>query len=222
MAIILLSGGLDSTTVLAYAKQKGFELNALSFDYGQKNRFEFVAAKKIAEQYEVKSHHISKIDLKQIGGSSLTSNLKVEKNRNIEQIGNDIPKTYVPARNTIFLSYALAWCEVLNCTDIFIGANQLDFSGYPDCRPEYFQAFEKMANLATKIGTEGRDIKTHTPLIDLNKKQIIELGIKLGVDYSQTISCYDPTPEGKACKECDACILRAKGFSEAGIKDPAI
>ena len=223
MAIILLSGGLDSTTVLAYAKSKGAKLNALSFDYGQKNRFEFVAAKAIAEKYEIESHHISKIDLKQIGGSSLTSNLDVEKNRNLELIGNDIPKTYVPARNTIFLSYALAWCEVLNCTDIFIGANQLDYSGYPDCRPDYFKAFEKMANLATKIGTEGTGkIKIHTPLINLNKKQIIELGIKLGIDYSQTISCYDPKESGETCKECDACILRAKGFKEAGIKDPAI
>ena len=225
MAIILLSGGLDSSTTLAYAKSKGFKLHALSFDYGQKNQHEFVAAEKIANKFKVESHRVSKINLGQIGGSSLTTNDKVEKNRDLEQIGTDIPATYVPARNTIFLSYALAWCEVLNCTDIFIGANELDFSGYPDCRPDYFEAFEKMANLATKIGTESTEnkgIKIHTPLINLNKKQIIELGIELGVDYAQTISCYDPSKEGKACNSCDACILRAKGFSEAGIADPAL
>ena len=220
-AIILLSGGLDSATVLASAKAEGFELHTVSFEYGQKNRFEFLAAEKIAKNSNVKSHRLVKIDLAQIGGSSLTSNLEVEKNRSFEQIGKDIPATYVPARNTIFLSYALAIAETLPALDIFIGANQLDYSGYPDCRPDYFEAFEKLANLATRLGTTNNKITIHTPLINLNKSQIIQRGIELGVDYSSTISCYDPNIEGKACGSCDACKLRLRGFEQIGKKDPA-
>lgn len=219
-AIILLSGGLDSATVLASAKQQGYELHTLSFDYGQKNRFEFLAAEKIASLNKVKSHRQITIKLGQIGGSSLTTAEKVEKNRSFENIGKDIPATYVPARNTIFLSYALACAEVIPSQDIFIGANQLDFSGYPDCRPDYFQAFQKVANLATRLGAANNKIKIHTPLIDLNKSQIIELGMKLGVDYSLTVSCYDPNSTGQACGECDACKLRLRGFAQLGKSDP--
>lgn len=220
-AVILLSGGLDSATVLAKAKAQGYELHSLSFDYGQKNRFEFLAAEKIAKNSGVQSHRLIKIDLAQIGGSSLTTDQVVEKNRSFESIGKDIPATYVPARNTIFLSYALALAETLPAQDIFIGANQLDYSGYPDCRPDYFEAYEKVANLATRLGTTNNRISIHTPLINLNKAQIIEMGLKLKVDYSLTISCYDPNIDGQACRTCDACKLRLRGFEQIGKKDPA-
>lgn len=221
-AVVLLSGGLDSTTVLAKAKKDGYILNTLSFNYGQKNHFEFVAAEKISKLYGAKSHNLININLGQVGGSSLTTKESVEKNRSLSEIGKDIPATYVPARNTIFLSYALAFAEVLPSQDIFIGANELDFSGYPDCRPDYFEAFEAMANLATRQGTTKNTIKIHTPLISLNKSQIIELGLSLGVDYSQTISCYDPSPSGDSCGSCDACILRSRGFQGLGLEDPAL
>lgn len=221
-AIILLSGGLDSTTVIAKAKHDNYALHTLSFNYGQKNHFEFIAAEKISKLYGALSHNFININLGQIGGSSLTTSLEVEKNRSMNQIGQDIPATYVPARNTIFLSYALALAEVLPSQDIFIGANQLDFSGYPDCRPDYFEAFEAMANLATRLGSNKNNIKIHTPLINLNKAEIIKLGLELGVDYSQTVSCYDPQEGGKACGSCDACLLRKKGFEGAGLDDPAL
>lgn len=221
-AIVLLSGGLDSTTVLAKAKHDGYALHTVSFNYGQKNHFEFIAAEKISKLYGAKSHNLIKIDLGQIGGSSLTTSQVVEKNRPMTNIGKDIPATYVPARNTIFLSYALAFAEVLPSQDIFIGANQLDFSGYPDCRPDYFEAFETMANLATRQGTNKNTIKIHTPLIDLNKTEIIKLGLELGVDYSMTISCYDPSEKGTSCGSCDACLLRNRGFEGLGLEDPAL
>ncbi len=222
-AVILLSGGLDSTTVLAYAKDKGFNIYALSFDYGQRHSFELKACKKVAKFFNIKEHKILKIDLRIFGKSALTDNIKVPKMRGRSQFCNSarksfqIPVTYVPARNTIFLSYALAWAEVLNCNDIFIGVNCLDYSGYPDCRPEYVKAFEKMANLATKAGVSGSKIKIHAPFINMTKAEIIKIGTALGVDYSITHSCYDPLPDGTACGKCDSCILRQKGFKEAGF-----
>lgn len=219
-AVILLSGGLDSTTCLAIARAEGYELYAMSFRYGQRHKHELDCAARIAKQFEVKEHIIVDIDLRPFGGSALTSDIEVPKNRDINEVSDEIPVTYVPARNTIFLSFALAWAEVLNCGDIFIGVNALDYSGYPDCRPEYIEAFSKMANLATKAGVEGKtSINIHTPLINLTKAQIIKTGIKLGVDYSLTASCYDPLPDGKACGSCDACQLRLRGFSENNIKD---
>ena len=221
-AVILLSGGLDSATALACAARDGFELFALSFDYGQKNRLEFRAAGKIAAACGAVEHRIVTIDLRAFGGSSLTSDQPVEKGRSFEEIGTGIPPTYVPARNTIFLSYALAWAEVLGAFDIFIGVNALDWSGYPDCRPEFIAAFEQTANLATRSGVEaGRRIRIHTPLIDLSKAGIIRLGLSLGVDYRQTISCYDPGLDGAPCGGCDSCRLRRRGFEEAGVIDPA-
>ena len=220
-AVVLLSGGIDSTTTLAIAKNMGFAIYALSFRYGQRHEVELEAAERIARQFDTAEHLIVDIDLRRIGGSALTADIAIPKSRSIKQMGKDIPVTYVPARNTIFLSYALAWAETIKAFDIFIGVNALDYSGYPDCRPEYIAAYEKMANLATKAGVEGKQrLKIHTPLIKMTKAQIIHKGIELGVDYSQTHSCYDPSAEGVACGECDSCLLRLKGFRDAGVNDP--
>ena len=220
-AVVLLSGGIDSATTLAIAENAGFDIYALSFRYGQRHAVELEAALRIAKRYNVARHLIVDIDLRKIGGSALTADIKVPKNRDAEEMKKDIPATYVPARNTIFLSYALAWAEVLGAADIFIGVNVLDYSGYPDCRPEYITAYEKMANLATRACVEGKQkLKIHTPLIRMSKSQIIKKGIELGVDYSLTHSCYDPSVSGDACGECDSCLLRLKGFMEAGFKDP--
>ena len=220
-AIVLSSGGLDSTTVMAMAKHDGYDLYALSFDYGQRHLFELKAAKKIAVAFGVKTHLVVKTDLGRIGGSALTDAIPVPKNRNIDTDADEIPVTYVPARNTIFLSYALAWSEVLNTPDIFMGVNAVDYSGYPDCRPEYIHAFEQMANLATKAGVEGVfKIQIHTPLIRMTKAEIIRKGLELGVDYGLTHSCYDPDSLGNACGRCDSCRLRKKGFADAGVTDP--
>lgn len=220
-SVVLSSGGLDSTTVMAIAKNEGYALYSLSFLYGQRHKIELEAAKKVAEIIGVEKHLVINLDLNKIGGSALTDSIDVPKNRNEEAISADIPVTYVPARNTIFLSYALAWAEVIGSSDIFIGVNAIDYSGYPDCRPEYIEAFEKMANLATKAGVEGLiRIKINTPLLNMSKAQIIKKGIELGVDYSLTHSCYDPNSDGFACGRCDSCILRKKGFKEAGVKDP--
>ena len=221
-AVVLLSGGLDSTTVLAIARSQGFAVHALSFDYGLNHKIELEAARRVALKYGVERHVVVNVDLRSFGGSALTSDEPVPRNRTAEEIGHGIPITYVPARNTVFLSLALAWAETLDATDIFIGVNALDYSGYPDCRPEFIQAFEKVANLGTKAGAEeGKQIRIHTPLIAMTKKQIIETGLALGVDYSITTTCYAPSPRGEACGECDACLLRLKGFAEAGIPDPA-
>ena len=220
-AVVLSSGGLDSTTVMAIAKHDGYLIYSLSFSYGQRHKIELEAAKKVADKIGVEKHLVINLDLHKIGQSALTSNTKVPKNRNEKAISANIPVTYVPARNTIFLSYALAWAEVIVSSDIFIGVNAIDYSGYPDCRPEYIEAFENMANLATKAGVEDLTrIKINTPLLNMSKAQIIKKGIELGVDYSLTHSCYDPNPEGVACGRCDSCILRRKGFEEAGVKDP--
>jgi 7-cyano-7-deazaguanine synthase len=220
-AIVLLSGGLDSTTTLAIAKSEGHSIFALTFDYGQRNEFEIKAARKIATQQGVVRHVVTKIDLREFGGSALTSEIEVPLNRNIDKMSHEIPVTYVPARNTIFLSFALAWAEVEDANDIFIGVNALDFSGYPDCRPEYIEAYQRMANLATKAGVEGRQrITIHTPLIVLSKAQIIKKGLELGVDYSFTSTCYQPSSSGEACGRCDACQLRLRGFSENNLTDP--
>jgi 7-cyano-7-deazaguanine synthase len=220
-AVVLLSGGVDSTTTLAVALNEGFDIYALSFRYGQRHFVELEAAKRIAQHFNVVNHLIIDIDLRLIGGSALTADIAVPKGRSTKQMGKDIPVTYVPARNTIFLSYALAWAEVIGSGDIFIGVNALDYSGYPDCRPQYIAAYEKMANLATKSSVEGRQkLKIHAPLIELSKPRIIKLGLQLGVDYSLTHSCYDPTEQGLACGRCDSCILRLKGFKDAGFTDP--
>jgi 7-cyano-7-deazaguanine synthase len=220
-AVVLLSGGIDSTTTLAIAQKMGFTTYALSFRYGQRHEVELEAALRIAQHFNIAEHLILDIDLRLIGGSALTGNIDVPKSRSVEQMGKDIPVTYVPARNTIFLSYALAWAEVIGSFDIFIGVNALDYSGYPDCRKEYIAAYEKMANLATKAGVEGHQKLTiHTPLIEMSKADIIRKGIELGVDYSLTHSCYDPSAAGLACGECDSCLLRLKGFQEAGLSDP--
>lgn len=222
-AVILLSGGLDSATCLAIAKSQGFEPYAISFRYGQRHRIELERAAAVSRHLGAADHIIIDIDLAKLGGSALTDqNIAVPKHQSVDQIGSDIPLTYVPARNTVFLSYALAWAEVLESKDIFIGVNALDYSGYPDCRPEYIAAFEKMANLATKRGVEGNHLTIHSPLIQLTKAQIIERGLALGVDYSLTISCYDPADDGTPCGRCDSCLLRAKGFSELGSVDPAL
>lgn len=219
-AVVLLSGGLDSTTVLAIAKSRGFRTFAISFNYSQRHSVEIESAKRIANALTVEQHLILNIDLGAIGGSALTDRIPVPKDRGAQEISSGIPVTYVPARNTIFLSYAVAWAEVLGAEDIFIGVNALDYSGYPDCRPEYITAFEKMANLATKAGIEGMQLKIHAPLITMSKAEIIRTGLKLGVDYSLTHSCYDPTEQGIACGRCDSCLLRLKGFAEAGASDP--
>jgi len=216
-----LSGGLDSSTVLAVAKRDGFAPYALTFRYGQRHEIEVDAARRVAAAQNVSKHLVLDIGLGELGGSALTSDIAVPKDRDLENGTEDIPVTYVPARNTIFLSYALAWAETLDAGDIHIGVNAQDYSGYPDCRPEYIRAYERMANLATKAAVEGRQaLRIHTPLMTLSKRQIIELGISLGVDYTLTTSCYDPTPQGQACGRCDACQLRRKGFAEAGVVDP--
>jgi 7-cyano-7-deazaguanine synthase len=221
-AVVLLSGGLDSATVLAIAKAEGYETYALSFHYGQRHEAELLAAARICERVGVAQHVVARIDLRMFGGSALTSDIAVPKDRPLEHMSAGIPITYVPARNTVFLSFALAWSEVLGASDIFIGVNALDYSGYPDCRPEYVAAYEAMANLATRAGVEGgARLKIHTPLILLSKAQIILRGLELGVDYGMTCTCYDPTPDGRACGHCDACLLRLKGFAEAGYSDPA-
>jgi 7-cyano-7-deazaguanine synthase len=220
-AVVLLSGGVDSSTTLAIAKSEGFDVHALSFQYGQKHELELEAAKRIAAAFSVANHIIVTIDLRKFGGSALTSDMDVPKGRSEEEIGLGIPITYVPARNTIFLSFAMAWAEVLGAQDIFIGVNALDYSGYPDCRPEFIAAFERMANLATKQGVEGNaKFSIRAPLINLSKAEIIEKGTSLGVDYGLTLSCYDPSPAGEACGQCDSCHLRRKGFAEAGLVDP--
>jgi 7-cyano-7-deazaguanine synthase len=222
-AVVLLSGGLDSATVLAIARSEGYELYALSFSYGQRHIVELDAARRVAASIGVADHRIAKIDLRIFGGSALTGDFAVPKGRGTEEMSHGIPITYVPARNTIFLSFALAWAEVLASSDIFIGVNALDYSGYPDCRPEFIAAFERMANLATKAGVEGRQRLTiHTPLIALTKAEIIRKGIALGVDYGLTSSCYDPSASGEPCGECDSCLLRRKGFRENGIVDPLL
>lgn len=221
-AVVLLSGGIDSTTTLAVAKSIGFDVYALSFLYGQRHRVELEAAGRIAQHARVTKHVIIDVDLRLFGGSALTDNIEVPKNRKAAKMSEAIPVTYVPARNTIFLSFALAWAETLGAQDIFIGVNALDYSGYPDCRPEYIAAFERMANLATKAGVEGRQaLKIHTPLLQMTKAQIIKKGLELGAVLSLTHSCYDPSETGEACGECDSCLLRLKGFGEAGIPDPA-
>lgn len=220
-AVLLLSGGLDSTTTLAMARAEGFLVYAMSFAYGQKHAHEIEAAKKVAKHFGVAEHRVVTIDLAAFGASALTQkNILVPKDRSDAQMGEGIPITYVPARNTIFLSYALAWAEVLGANDIFIGVNAVDYSGYPDCRPEFIEAFERMANLATKAGADGNKLTLHTPLIALTKAEIIRRGIALGVDYGATTSCYDPTPDGASCGHCDSCALRKKGFAEAGVADP--
>lgn len=220
-AVILLSGGLDSATTLALALDAGFEAYCISFQYGQRHAHELRCAKSIVAAFSVQHHSTVEIDLRQFGGSALTADIAVPKHRESTEMGQGIPLTYVPARNTVFLSFALAWAEVLEATDLFIGVNALDYSGYPDCRPAYIAAFEKMANLATRAGVEGQTpLKIHTPLIDKTKAEIIATGLKLGVDYGLTTSCYDPDPDGGPCGACDACILRAKGFQTLGLKDP--
>lgn len=220
-AVVLVSGGLDSATVLAMARQQGYACHALSFAYGQRHAVELEAAARVAKSLGAVEHRVAQIDLRLFGGSALTDEISVPKGRDMEAIGEGIPVTYVPARNTIFLSFALAWAEVLKAHDIFIGVNALDYSGYPDCRPEYIRAFETMANLATAYATEqGQRVTIHAPLIDLTKAEIIRQGTVLGVDYAQTLSCYDPTPDGKACGQCDSCTLRRKGFHDAHIPDP--
>jgi 7-cyano-7-deazaguanine synthase len=221
-AVVLLSGGLDSTTVLAIARREGYAVYALTFRYGQRHAAEIEAARRISQLFEVEQHVVAEVDLRVFGGSALTDDIAVPKGRAPEEMGEGIPVTYVPARNTIFLSFALAWAEVLGASDIFIGVNALDYSGYPDCRPEYIEAFQRMADLATRAGVEGRQRLTiHTPLLHLSKAQIVKKGIELGVNYSLTVTCYDPSQEGAACGECDACLLRLKGFAENGVQDPA-
>jgi 7-cyano-7-deazaguanine synthase len=222
-AVVLLSGGVDSSTTLAIARRQGFDRYALSFDYGQRHRGELAAARAVASSLGATEHRVATIDLRAFGGSALTDDIDVPKDRPPEKIPAGIPITYVPARNTIFLSFALGWAEVLGAADIFIGVNAVDFSGYPDCRPQYIAAFEAMANLATRMGVEGTRITVHAPLIELTKAGIIKRGTELGVDYGLTFSCYDPVPgTGRPCGRCDSCLLRARGFDEAGIGDPAL
>jgi 7-cyano-7-deazaguanine synthase len=221
-AVILLSGGLDSATAAAIARQQGYALYALSVDYGQRHRFELETARRVARAMGVRRHAIVSVDLARIGGSALTDAVEVPKGRSAEQLRQGIPVTYVPARNTVLLSLALGYAEVIGTGDIFIGVNAIDYSGYPDCRPEFVAAFAQLANLATKAGVEGRlQFRIHTPLVDLSKAEIIRRGTELGVDYALTRSCYDPSPKGTSCGRCDACLLRRKGFAEAGLEDPA-
>jgi 7-cyano-7-deazaguanine synthase len=219
-AVVLLSGGIDSSTTLAIAIAEGYKAYALSFDYGQRQQIETQAARRVADSLGAKEHRVAKIDLRIFGGSALTDDLDVPKKRSQTKIATGIPVTYVPARNTIFLAYALAWAEVIPANDIFLGVNAIDYSGYPDCRPEFIEAFETLANLGTKAGVEGRRFQIHTPLIKFSKAEIIRKAVELGVDLSLTHSCYDPTRKGLACGECDSCLLRLKGFREAGITDP--
>jgi len=220
-AVCLLSGGLDSATCLGVARRDGFDCYALSFDYGQRHRIELEAASRVAKSLAAKEHRIARIDLRAFGGSALTADIDVPKHDRVDELSTGIPITYVPARNTIFLSYAMAWAEVLSASDIFIGVNAIDYSGYPDCRAEFISAFEVMANLATKSGVEGRThLRVHTPLAKLDKAGIVKLGAEVGVDFAQTHSCYDPDNNGRSCGHCDSCLLRLKGFREAGLSDP--
>jgi len=219
-AVVLLSGGIDSTTTLAIAIAEGCEAYALSFDYGQRHQIEMEAARRVADSLGARQHRVAKIDLCVFGGSALTDDIDVPKQRSETEIAHGIPITYVPARNTIFLAYALAWAEVIQASDIFLGVNAIDYSGYPDCRPEFIEAFENLANLGTKASVEGRRFQIHTPLIKFSKAEIICKAVELGIDLSLTHSCYDPSSEGLACGECDSCLLRLKGFREAGITDP--
>jgi 7-cyano-7-deazaguanine synthase len=219
-AVVLLSGGIDSATTLAIAIAEGYQTYALSFDYGQRHCIETEAARHVAKSSGAKEHRIAKIDLRVFGGSALTDDVDVPKRRAEKEIASGIPVTYIPARNTIFLAYALAWAEVIPANDIFLGVNAIDYSGYPDCRPEFIEAFETLANVGTKAGVEGRRFRIHTPLIKFSKAEIMRKAVDLGVDLALTHSCYDPTPEGLACGECDSCLLRLKGFREAGITDP--
>lgn len=222
-AVILSSGGIDSTTVMAIARAEGYDLYSLTFNYGQRHTCELEAARRVADSFRIRDHLVISIDLRAIGGSALTDTIDVPKGRSIDDMAEEIPVTYVPARNTIFLSYALAWAEVLQAGDIFIGVNAVDYSGYPDCRPEFIAAFERLANLATRAAVAGKMRMTiRAPLISMTKAQIIRKGIELGVDYGLTHSCYDPTPSGKACGRCDSCILRRRGFEEAGVPDPTV
>ena len=222
-AVVLLSGGLDSTTVLAIAQDAGYTPYALSFQYGQRHAVELEAAQRVAQTMGAADHAVVEFDLRRFGGSALTADIAVPRGRDTAEMEHAIPVTYVPARNTIFLSFALAWAETLGAQDIFIGVNALDYSGYPDCRPEYIRAFETLANLATQAGVEGRQRLTiHAPLMEMSKRDIILRGLELGVDYGITHSCYDPSPDGLPCGECDSCLLRAKGFAEAGLADPAL
>lgn len=221
-AIVLLSGGVDSSTALAMARREGFDCYCMSFDYGQRNRRELDAARAVASSLGATEHRIVTIDLRAIGGSALTDDIDVPKDRPTEAMATGVPVTYVPARNTILLSFALGWAEVLDAADLFIGVNAIDYSGYPDCRPQYIKAFEAMANLATRMGVDGRRIRIHAPLIQMSKEQIIRRGVELGVDYSLTFSCYDPDAAGRPCGRCDSCLLRAEGFRGAGIPDPAV
>jgi len=222
-AVVLLSGGLDSTTALAVARSRGFECYALSVDYGQRHRVELERAAIVAKTLGAVEHRTVKLDLRQIGGSALTSDIAVPKDRSADDMGHGVPVTYVPARNTILLGLALGYAEVVGAFDLFIGANVLDYSGYPDCRPEFLTAFESLANLATKAGTEGAgNFRVHSPLLKLTKAEIIREGTKLGVDYAPTLSCYDPDATGRACGRCDSCLLRKKGFAEAGVPDPTV
>lgn len=222
-AVVLSSGGLDSTTAMAIAKHEGYEVYSLSFRYGQRHEAELQAAERVSDQLGSKQHLVVDVDLGNLGGSALTDDIDVPKARSEVEMSKEIPVTYVPARNTIFLSYALAWAEVLGASDIFIGVNAIDYSGYPDCRPEFIEAFERMANLATKAGVEGSTkIRIRAPLILMTKAQIIRKGTELGVDYGMTHSCYDPSSEGRACGQCDSCLLRKKGFQEAGVPDPTV
>lgn len=219
-AVVLLSGGIDSTTTLTIAIAKGYDAYALSFDYGQRHQIETEAARRVAKSLGAKEHRVAKIDLRIFGGSALTDDIDVPRKRSEKEIAHGIPITYVPARNAIFLAYALAWAEVIPASDIFLGVNAIDYSGYPDCRPEFIEAFENVANLGTKAGVEGRRFQIHTPLIKFSKAEIVRKAVELGIDLSLTHSCYDPTLEGLACGECDSCLLRLKGFREAGMKDP--
>lgn len=221
-AVALLSGGIDSTTTAAIALSRGFDVHALTFRYGQRHGLEVEAARRVADRLGIRRHVILDIDLRAFGGSALTADIPVPKDTPIDEIGRQIPATYVPARNTIFLSFALGWAEVLNASDIFLGANALDYSGYPDCRPEFIQAFQTMADLATRAGVEqGQRLTIHTPLIALSKGEIVQQGLALGLDYGMTLTCYDPSADGAACGRCEACVLRLKGFREAGLEDPA-
>ena len=220
-AVLLLSGGLDSTTLLALARREGFAVHAMSFRYGQRHAHELAAARAVAAAYGAAAHVVVDIDLRVFGGSALTAEIAVPKDRDAHAMASGVPITYVPARNTIFLSYALAWAEVLGARDIFIGVNALDYSGYPDCRPEYVAAYERMANLATRAGVEGQGVRIRAPLLHRTKREIVELGTSLGVDYALTTSCYDPDASGAACGHCDACQLRLRGFAESGRRDPA-
>lgn len=222
-AVVLLSGGLDSSTVVAMALDRGFDVYALSFSYGQRHTAELEASRAVAEQFKITRHVVIDIDLQRFGGSALTADIDVPKGRDLAEMDRDIPVTYVPARNTIFLSYALAWAEVLGAEHIFIGVNAVDYSGYPDCRPEFIEAYERMANLATRAGVEGNaPLRIETPLLNMSKAEIIRKGVDLGVDYSRTNTCYDPVDSGAPCGACDACLLRANGFKEAGLSDPLV